>query len=287
MALSKVTDLLANLPIGVKVLGGTFLTGTVLTVVWRRLKGRQTKSKVYPPNTIVIHQMGRGPHVPSLTPFAIKLETYFRMEGIPYEVEHNWNRKAEKTGKLPFLEYNGEEIPDSEFILEFISKEKNVDLNKGLTPEQIGIGRAFQKMMEENTYWCFVRDRWVLDESSAIYKHFNLSWIVIYLVKRAQRKTLWTHGIGRYSPEQLRHIMSEDLKALSRYLGSKNFLFGDKASKFDCAIFGILAEIRWASFGGFGPVVIKEYPNLCDYCDRMKETFWPDWDTVIKPDNKQ
>jgi len=26
---------------------------------------------------------------------------------------------------------------------------------------------------------------------------------------------------------------------------------------------------------------ISEYTNLCDYCERMKEMFWPDWDECI------
>ncbi|XP_021341376.1 failed axon connections homolog isoform X3 [Mizuhopecten yessoensis] len=240
--------------------------------------------KVYPRDTIVIHQMGRGPHVPSLTPFAIKLETYFRMEGIPYQTEHSLFRKSKKTKKIPFLMYNDEEVPDSEFILEFLSKEKNFDLHKGLTEEQIGIGRAFQRMTEENTYWCFVADRWVLDETNEGWDTFNVSRLIRYLAKRIRRKKLYAQGTGRHTPEEIRHIMSEDLKALSYYLGSKKFLFGDKACKFDCAIFGILAEIRWASFGGFGTSVIKEYPNLCDYCERMKETFWPDWEEMIQRD---
>ena len=44
-------------------------------------------------------------------------------------------------------------MDDSEFIIEFLNKEFNVDLNKHLTPEQKGIGRAVQKMVEENLYW--------------------------------------------------------------------------------------------------------------------------------------
>ncbi|XP_069128067.1 failed axon connections homolog [Argopecten irradians] len=287
MALSKVTDVLADLPVVVKALGGTVLAGAVLVTGWRLIKGRQTKSKIYPPNTIVLHQIGRGPNVPSLTPFAIKLETYFRMEGIPYEVEHSWSRTAKKTGKVPFIEYNGEEIPDSEFILEFLSKEKNLDLTKGLTQEQIGIGRAFQKMVEEDLYWCLVADRWVLDETNGSYKAFKLSGFVTFLAKRSLRKQLWNRGILRYTPEQIRHIMTEDLKALSHYLGPKKFLFGDKACKFDCAIFGLLAEMKWASFGGIASSVINEYPSLCAYCDQMKETFWSDWDELTQTDCKR
>ena len=25
-------------------------------------------------------------------------------------------------------------------------------------------------------------------------------------------------------------------------------------------------------------VYVSEYPNICEYCDNMKTTFWPDWD---------
>ncbi|OWF39913.1 failed axon connections homolog [Mizuhopecten yessoensis] len=284
MALSKVTDTIVDLPLGVKALGGVVLTGVVLAGFWKGLGVRQTNRKVYPPNTIVIHQLGRGPYVPSLTPFAIKLETYFRLEGIPYQAEHALYRKSQKTGKVPFLEYNGEEVSDSEFILEFLSKEKNFDMHKGLTAEQIGVGRAFQKMAEENTYWCFVADRWVLDKNNTALKEFG---IPRYLWGRMQgkiRTMIHAQGLGRHTPEEIRHIMSNDLTALSYFIGSKKFLFGDEACKFDCAIFGILAEIRWASFGGFGTSVIKQYPNLCDYCERMKKTFWPDWEEMIKRD---
>ena len=42
--------------------------------------------KDYPPDTVILHQLGRGPYAPSLTPFAVKLETYLRMAKIPYMV---------------------------------------------------------------------------------------------------------------------------------------------------------------------------------------------------------
>ena len=54
---------------------------------------------------------------------------------------------------MTWIEYNGTTVDDSEFCIEFLNKEFNVDLNKHLTPEQKGIGRAIQKMVEENFYW--------------------------------------------------------------------------------------------------------------------------------------
>lgn len=56
-------------------------------------------------------------------------------------------------GKFPWAEYNGVYLSDSSFIVEFVNKEFKVDLNSHLSPEEKGMGRAIQKMLEENTYW--------------------------------------------------------------------------------------------------------------------------------------
>lgn len=28
-------------------------------------------------------------------------------------------------------------------------------------------------------------------------------------------------------------------------------------------------------------LMISEYNNLCDYCERMKSSFWPDWEQCV------
>ena len=40
----------------------------------------------YPRNKVILFQFPRGPYAPSLSPFALKLETYLRMASIPYQV---------------------------------------------------------------------------------------------------------------------------------------------------------------------------------------------------------
>ena len=37
-------------------------------------------------NVVILHQFPRGKFVPNMSPYALKLETYLRMSGIPYEV---------------------------------------------------------------------------------------------------------------------------------------------------------------------------------------------------------
>ena len=40
----------------------------------------------YPRDKVILFQVRRGPFAPSMSPFALKLETYLRMAEIPYQV---------------------------------------------------------------------------------------------------------------------------------------------------------------------------------------------------------
>ena len=55
--------------------------------------------------------------------------------------------------KTPWIEYNGQAMGDSGLIMEFLNREKGVDLNRTLSDADKAVSRAFTKMVEENTYW--------------------------------------------------------------------------------------------------------------------------------------
>lgn len=56
-------------------------------------------------------------------------------------------------GKIPWIEYNDVTIPDSQLIIEYLNKLRDVDLNRHLTEEQQAVAVAFQRMVDEHTYW--------------------------------------------------------------------------------------------------------------------------------------
>ena len=56
-------------------------------------------------------------------------------------------------GKIPWIELNGEKIGDSSFIIKYLNKTFDVDLNAGFTKEERAIAHSWRKMIEENTYW--------------------------------------------------------------------------------------------------------------------------------------
>lgn len=92
-------------------------------------------------------------------------------------------------------------------------------------------------------------------------------------------------GIGRHSESEVIEMGLKDLKALSAYLGeTKPFLTGPKPTELDCAAFGSLAFVLWSSSSPSSPLqklLESDCSNLRHLCERMKETYWPDWDRFL------
>lgn len=259
-------------------------TGGVLYIILSRTGRKSGRKRTnYPANIVILHQIERGPFAPSYVPFAVKLETYLRMANLPYMNVHSYEMSPK--GKMPWIEYNGEIVSDSQFCIEFLNKKFDKDLNKHLSLENKAIGRAFQKMLEENTYWTMMLFRLNFDDDMKMMSLENMSrflkWWSHRYYCRWNLRNAKAHGIGRHSKQEVHSIMMADLKALSDFLGKKKFLFGENPCETDCSIFGQLSQFYWHTFGNPPEIAIKEFTNLCQYCERMKETFWPDWNECI------
>ena len=56
-------------------------------------------------------------------------------------------------GQSPFILFDGKEIPDSNFIIEYLCDYFKKDPYPGLSDVDKATARAFLKMIEENTTW--------------------------------------------------------------------------------------------------------------------------------------
>ncbi|KAJ8317289.1 hypothetical protein KUTeg_005193 [Tegillarca granosa] len=194
-----------------------------------------------PPGVVILYQVGRGPNAPSISPFPLKLETFLRMAKIPYMNDHT--AKFSTKGKTPWMEYNGVDVADSQFCIEYLKKELGADLNKHLTAEEYGASRALQKMAEENLYWTMCDEMFLTDDTTVIrniipYRGVKL-WATLWFLRRIIRKETWGHGIGRHSKDEIWSIAVGDLRAISGYLGNK-------ARKFSYAIVNAMQNTEMA-----------------------------------------
>lgn len=120
----------------------------VLVILWIYTK---KPSKTVPSGVVLLHQFKPHSTVVNLSPPCLKLETFLRMAKIPYECDYSF--KASSKGKIPWIEFNGTPVADSNFCIEFLSKEFKVDVDSHLTDEERGLATAMLIMLEENTYW--------------------------------------------------------------------------------------------------------------------------------------
>ena len=113
-------------------------------------KGKKNKRPAKP-GTVVLHQFHPLGAVVNPSPPCLKLETFLRMTKIPYE--NDYRLKFSKKGKMPWIEFNGQEIADSNFCIQFLKKEFQVDIDSHLSATEKAIGHCIRTMLEENTYW--------------------------------------------------------------------------------------------------------------------------------------
>ncbi|XP_041361009.1 failed axon connections homolog [Gigantopelta aegis] len=263
-------------------LAGGVVTAAVAVITVKRIFFQHRRTAVPNPRDVVIlHQIGRGGYAPSLSPFPLKLETYLRMAKIPYQSVHSFRMSTKR--KTPWIEYNEDTVADSGFCIEYLNDKFGLDLNKNLSKEERAVARAFEKLNEDALYWSLVMYRWIYPvDRSIVTTVFGMPWFVKWKIQRNMKKTTWAQGTGRHVPHEVDHLIETDLRAISEYLGKKKFFFGDTATEVDCSLFGILCQPIYHMPGLKPHTMIKEkFPNLIDYCNRIRVTFWPDWEDKI------
>lgn len=248
-------------------------------------KNRRKRWAAVEKDVVVVHGLGKGRRTPNLSPFVLTLETYLRLAKIPYQMDYE--EPFGPKGQSPWITLNGQEMGDSQLIIQMLGRHFGKDFTASLTKEQKGAARAFNMMVTEHLAWGFRLWRWVENKGRLMLQEMDRVPFVVRLLMPLKRrqisKSLYLQGIGRHSAEEVHDIIERDLAAISFYLGDKPFLMGSDLCEVDCALFGSLAQIMWNYSGSPYETMVKvKYPNLKEYVLRVKERLWPDWDQCLK-----
>lgn len=148
---SQTSTTTMNISASVPYVGIAALVVVVIYLLLKRLSKEQKRKTSAKPGKVVLHQFAPGDVVISGSPPCLKLETFLRMTKIPYE--NKYGLKFSKKGKMPWIEFNGREISDSNFCIQFLNKEFQVDIDSHLNATEKAIAHSVRTMLEENTYW--------------------------------------------------------------------------------------------------------------------------------------
>ena len=242
-------------------------------------------------DVVYLYQFPLCPSVRTISPFALKLETWLRLSGIKYENVFSMKFHP-KTGLIPYIELNGESFSDSNIIIEKLKKEFSVRVDENLSAEELAMSHAVTSMVENFTTQTGFYYRY----DSSIRKFVEVLKLGLY-TNNPRMVRYWTifqphltklkyhfTGLGREENSTVWKMASKDLKALSSWLGEKTYFHGgSEPSTVDCMIFGHLAQFLYIDIGFPQATFLEtECINLVTLVANMKEKYWQDWDQTIE-----
>lgn len=213
----------------------------------------------------------------NFSPFCAKAEFFLILNKIAHEKQYLGNTSKAPRGKLPFIKFKGQSIPDSEQIIATLSKEYSIDMDAHLSEEQRSSSYITRKMMEDHLYWVMLYFRWVNEENWKTTKNVffdgmpaPLKAIIPALVRKSVVNACHSQGISRYEESEIMEMAQKGLHSLSIMLGEKKFFFGDQISHLDVAAYGMFSNMLY----DFVPEsdlkrIISSYGNLVQYTEYL------------------
>jgi glutathione S-transferase len=231
---------------------------------------------------IRLHQFAPAFGLPNASPFCMKLETWLRMAGLPFELDNSGNVLKAPKGKLPYIDDDdGTKVADTSFIIQHLQQRHGDQLDAWLTPYQRAQATAFQRLFEENLYWAVVYTRWATEAGWAKTREAffgalpaPVKWVLPILARRGLLAELRGQGMGRHAEEQIMAIGCRDITAVADFLGDQLYMLGDQPCTLDATAYAFLANLLWAPVDSPLQRHARSRPALEAYCQRMKARYY-------------
>jgi glutathione S-transferase len=231
---------------------------------------------------IKLHSFGPAFGLIDASPFVAKVKLFMAIHKIDYEELNDVSRlgKAPKK-KFPYIEDGKNLVADSTFILEYLSKKYQIEMDAWLSDEQHATAYLVGKSLDENLYWCLVYSRWVDNDTWPAVRAqffdgmpFLLRAIIPWLARKGTIKRLIGHGMGAHDAGQVLAIAKQSFASLSLLLADKPFFFGDKVSSLDIIAFVQLSSFTLASLDNPSNQAACEHHNLVAFTNRIQQIYF-------------
>jgi len=227
--------------------------------------------------------------LPDISPYVTKVVNYMTMAGIPFE----WNPQNlgtlgtdSPTAKLPYIvDDDGTQVNDSTRIIQYLQQKYGDKLDAHLSATDKAIGLAFQRMVEEYTYWSgVIEPRWPTLDKFKIYVPYIVGGPQLEELPQEVQDALLAfrekihdehlkQGMGLRPHEDIVQCLKEDLDAISDFLGDKPFLLGDEPTSYDATIYSTFRHIADVPWDWAGRDYARSKTSLVAYADRMRARF--------------
>jgi len=269
------------------------VTPVVALYLYFKLK---PKKQIYPmvknwnKDMVYLCQFPCSPGMRSISPFALKLETWLRLTGIQYTNVYT-TTFSKSTKMIPYIELNGKELADTSVIIKDFKKMFQVNPDENLNSKQLALGHTLKRMVECYTvkyafYWRYGKMMPEFYEKAITPWEQTTSTTFFRKIQPViSRVRAYFNGISRLSIQHQVEQCRQDFEVLSTFLGENDyFLETNEPTTTDCVIFGILVQFFWMLDVNMCPELESSINNSCEnlrqFNRRMKEKLWPDWDKM-------
>lgn len=232
---------------------------------------------------IELHQFRPFWGLPNASPFCMKVETYLRFRGIPYQVVPSGPRKS-PTGRIPFVVEDGRSIIDSEAIIAHFEKRQPMHLDDGLSESERATAFFVRELVEERLYWQVTYMRWGDPSGWAVFKPDLVKFLplgmrgpVLFMLRRMLLRQMGQQGLVPSDPQGAYARGKNVLDALANLLGDQPYFLGAAPRSLDMSLYAFLANILDQPHSNPLQAHGRTLANLVGYCVRMKALCWQGW----------
>jgi len=214
-----------------------------------------------------------------LSPFVKKVTRALNLKGMSYTLVEprspadfkRWNPVAQK---MPVLELDGERTYDSTFILRRLELLRPEPSLLSSDAAVAAAQRLFEDWADESFYWHVQALRWSPENrprsAAQILRTLPplLRPLARSMIKKKLARAPWVQGLGRLPHEVLTREIGMRLDDVRAIVGDGTFLYSDRVSIADLAMFGMLGSLT-SEATPEGKVLLGERPSLQAYFERV------------------
>lgn len=204
-------------------------------------------------------------------PYGLKVYAFRKLCGAAFRHEHVLDPNDAPRGQLPYLVDGGEAIGDSDAIIAHMIARHGLTIDDGLTASERTTGLLVGRLLDD-LYWVMSYSRWKDPRFWPAFRDSLLRALpgvaadALDAAREHNFKRYHYQGIGRYEPEAVYARGVADLGVLADLLPGRGFLFGEKPSSIDAAVYGFTANILFYDIDTPLKAFLVSRPNLVAHC---------------------
>lgn len=232
------------------------------------------------PAPLRVFNMPGTDRLPTLSPFGLKLETWLRIVGVPYE-RHDAFFHHSPNGHLPFIEHGGERMTETARIIAYVGHVHGVDPDRALDARQRALATLMRASIEESFKFVRVYDAFAIEDNfqrARAYVNALLPEeqrdVVPAAIRKGLLEKLHHQGTALLTTAEVHARGEAIVDALAELLGAGPYFFGEAPTTIDAVAYGFLAtQLRGHVIS---PVTrrVAQHERLVAYVARIDDRFW-------------